>query len=124
MKVKFDFVTNSSSSSFVVMGSNISEDDVPKDMIKEALEKHGLNIEDDKYEVLENCIEELIKGSQLDYSYGSPYDDDNIMVGIHYTNMKDNETLAQFKERVQLQILECFGVAKTPGHIEECWEDR
>jgi hypothetical protein len=126
MKIKVDFVTNSSSSSFVVMGVNVNKDDVPKEKIIEALEKHGLEVNDDNMDEGVDCvIEDLIKGSDLDYSFGSCWDDeDHVMVGIHYTSMKDDETLADFKLRVKNQLKDSFGVDSEPAHIEECWEDR
>jgi hypothetical protein len=38
--------------------------------------------------------------------------------------MKDDETLGQFKERVQKQLEGYFGIEGKPGHIELAWENR
>jgi hypothetical protein len=45
------------------------------------------------------------------------------MVGMHYTDMKDDETLGEFKARVQKQLKDSFGIDKDVGHIESCWKD-
>ena len=45
------------------------------------------------------------------------------MVGIKYTNMGDDETLRQFKERVKTQLEKVFDIQKDPYHIEEGWEE-
>ena len=122
MKIKLDFVTNSSSQSFVGIGAYINQYKITDQLKKLIIEKFS---EAEVFDDFESNLETLIQGSDLDYSFGDPnYDGDNVMVGIHYTNMKDDETLIQFKERVQENLKERLGVETTSGHIEESWENR
>ena len=123
MKIKTDFVTNSSTTSFVVIGVRLDLSDVPEDFIKAIAEEHQLDPKtlmdsENRY----SFPDYFTKGSDLAYSFGSEYDE-QLMIGIRYSEMNDDETLLDFKNRVQLQILEKFGVPVRPHHIEEAWRD-
>ena len=111
MKTKLDFVTNSSSASFVVMGTRISID-----TIKTKDNENDLYIP----------LYDIVKGTDLDFSFGAvgSYEADDFIVGICYKKMGEDETLRQFKERATQEIKKAFGKDVKVGHIEEGWEDR
>jgi len=127
MKVKVDFVTNSSSSSFVVMGSYLDTSKITEEVWDKIIAKlsdgeEGITMEEILEEFPEH-IDSILQGTDLDYSFGYDYYAESAMIGIPYTKMRDDETLSEFKGRVKIQIQNAFGFLADVGHIEECWMD-
>jgi len=98
MKIRKGFVSNSSSTSFMIYGICLGDK----------------NMEE------QDEIEEAIEGSDLAFHRGQC--DDDVYVGRDYSSIKDDETGAQFKQDVEekLKELNLLGDHKC-GHHEEAW---
>jgi len=84
MKIKCDFVTNSSSTSYCMYGKCFD-----KDELKEML-RVNLNEEDDDFYITDFIYE-------LDKEIEVMDLDDSIIVGVSPDKMKENQTLKEFK---------------------------
>jgi hypothetical protein len=93
MKVRLGFVSNSSSSSFCIFGI--------------------------QYEKTYDEAEEKVQGTGLQVHSG-PYDD-GCFVGIDWSNIKDDETGLQFKERIQKAVDTAFGEGHKCSTYTEAW---
>jgi hypothetical protein len=128
MKRKIDFVTNSSSTSFVVWGVKFVLDQFSDECIEKLKKKYCLSCDrvitcnsDDKL----GCIQEFIAKIPEMEVVLSPYGDEGIWFGRSPFKMLDNETLKQFKERLTKDLLE-VGINIDPNNIraiEECSYD-
>lgn len=80
MKIRHGFVSNSSSSSFCILGVSINSEEYDK-------------------------IEEmrLIKKTELDYTLGIS-DYDGYFAGFYPDKMKEDETLLEFKNRLKAEL--------------------
>ena len=136
MKLRTGFVSNSSSSSFVVYGTSFDDaSDFIKlvikndDKLKAKIEKHVKEqygesgedgepatlediIEDDYYEILEIILEDI------GMEYTTP-EDGGVMIGVSPFDIKDDETGAQFKARVKAEIEKIVGKKVKCEAIEE-----
>ena len=133
MRIKNDFVTNSSTSSFIVWGISTDFHELEKNKkIADAIYDKYLNnatgeIETreeffdniDKYDFLD-VIQDLVGKYNLEATM-PPYDD-VVYIGICPFSIGDNETGLEFKMRVK-NALEELGFNEEPGRIEEAWMD-
>jgi hypothetical protein len=85
MKIRQGFVSNSSTTSFCIYGTWLNGNEVGEDVdIYDTAENHDLECH------------------HMDYS--------GYAVGLSPCNMRDEETLAQFRRRVGDQIFKAFGI--------------
>lgn len=107
MKIRADFVSNSSSSSFVLWGVSFDTDN-----LVEKLRDAGLVPErpDGGEDHVNEDIEEFLDSRKIPYDeYVFGYDDNFIAFGLSPACMKDNETLKEFKTRV-IDRLKSYGL--------------
>ena len=116
MKIRADFVSNSSSSSFVLWGVSFDTDN-----LVEKLRDAGLvpARPDDGEDHVNEDIEEFLDSRKIPYDeYVFGYDDNFIAFGLSPTCMKDDEALKEFKARI-VDRLKSYGIpVDGPSQVE------
>lgn len=109
MKIRHGFVSNSSSSSFLIYGYCIEDGD------------GGIKGLADKHNVSESKVEEIIEKAGLSLIYGE--EGYNTYIGKSWSSIGDNETGSQFRKNIEDKIEQLFGEKKDCGTHEEAWRD-
>lgn len=134
MKIRTNFVSNSSSSSFVVYGTRNDDLESYFDNIKEYF-LNDKNIKEEFRKELEDCEEicdllEIIY-EWTDLSKFETHSDNGYFfyIGKSPLYMKDNQTMREFKNETEKEILTILGLKDKIGDIEfrfidEVIEDR
>jgi len=115
MKTRMGFVSNSSSSSFVVFGTSLDITDAVqsrrKKLGREPLPDGENENENEDEAMYEDVYEEF--GSVADevgLMYDATFDEEDVWVGLRPQDIKDDETGAQFKARAVKTINDAFGL--------------
>ena len=117
MKVRLNYVSNSSSSSFCIVGIVATDDDFDVDSknLRAALVADGLGEESvnsmDAIEIIDTlycrCYDRkrrMLLGD-ISVKHGlENYSSDDVIVGLDIGRMRDDETLGQFKDRAYEQL--------------------
>ena len=104
MKIRSDYVSNSSSSSFMIVGEVFSED-----KIYDIGKKLGFVTDDDESCDTWYIVEKIAEKFDINYERGIENYYDEWCLGLHYGDMKDSETKKEFEKRVSDKLSEITG---------------
>jgi hypothetical protein len=118
-----DFVSNSSSSSFMLIGANFSTEEIRDAWLKlhpEDSEKFNEDSEKyDEYYVNNSVAYDLGFELNVECERGLDKYCDDYVFGLPYSHMKSDETKAQFEERIR-SILNKVFVVHEIGECVDC----
>lgn len=114
MKIRIDYVSNSSSCSFMVVGHAFDNEELAKiaeynKLVSEYPEDHEGSEDYSEWSTSEivEALEE--KFNDLDFQYGLEDYYHNVCIGMTYDQMKDSETKKDFEKRIADRLKEMTG---------------
>ena len=111
MKIRIDYVSNSSSSSFMVVGHVFDGGDLVEIAEHNKLVSEYQDTPEDYSEWSNGEIVEALeeKFKDLDFQYGLENYYDEVCIGMGYEKMKDSETKKDFEKRIADRLKEMTG---------------
>lgn len=120
MKARLDFVSNSSSSSFMLVGDVFDSHSIVEGWRRlnpdAATDKEGIEDDEDfdDYELVEEIAEKL----DLSYERGIDVYYDHWVLGLPFDKMDDNETKKQFIDRITKSLQKVFPGSKATAIVD------
>jgi hypothetical protein len=111
MKARLGFVSNSSSSSFLIYGITKSKPDLKKIMLEK-----GFKFDEKDRWGFRDLVEEFVG---MDAQY--PDDDYIYYIGKSWASISDDQTGLQFKQDVEERLKKIFGEDIKCGTLTEAW---
>lgn len=120
MKIRYDYVSNSSSSSFMLVGHAYENDELMNAWIKLHPEDKDA-VEDgdiDTWEVVDKLANEL----DLSFNRGIYEYSDMWVLGLNFNEMKDDETKTQFIKRIKESLDKAFNHTNVEAIVDGGYE--
>ena len=100
MKIRLDYVSNSSSSSFFIMGRCFSDDEVIDALVKKGKDPDELDICE--------IIDDMVFEKEFGLDVVNDGENEQVFLGLTFDSMKDDETKAEFTKRAKEQLSKFF----------------